>query len=71
MKDKSVPKYKNIDGHRYELASQDIGKAHATRIARELRGKDRYYLARVLSMKGSYRVYAKRLGFKKSKVRRK
>jgi hypothetical protein len=60
---KRVPKYKNISGHRYTLASQDIGKTRAKKLAKQLRhkvrGLPRSY-AQVLPMKGAYRVYFRR-----------
>ena len=56
---KPVPKFKNIDGKRYSLSSQDIGKSEAKKLAKKLRANNRF-LAQVIPMKGSYRVYSKR-----------
>jgi hypothetical protein len=58
-----VPKHKIIDGHRYTLASQDISKTHAKKLARRLRHKVHGLPiphAQVLPMKGAYRVYYRR-----------
>jgi len=60
MVDRSVPKYKNINGKRYELASQDVSKTKAKHIASKLREGGRFK-ATVVPMKGSYRVYSKRM----------
>ncbi|HUT00422.1 MAG TPA: hypothetical protein VMY59_08910 [Candidatus Thermoplasmatota archaeon] len=63
MSNKRVPGYKIIDGHRYKLASQNISKTKAKKLAKQLRhrvrGLPRSY-AQVLPMKGHYRVYFRR-----------
>lgn len=60
MRNKSVPKTKIIDGKRYKLSSQDISKSKAKEIAKQLRENGRFK-AQVIPMKGSYRVYSKRM----------
>lgn len=60
MKNKSVPGTKIIDGKKYKLSSQDISKSKAKHLAKQLREGGRFK-AQVLPMKGSYRVYSKRV----------
>lgn len=59
MKNKSVPRYKIINGKRYKLSSQDMYKSQAMKLAKDLRANDWYY-AQVIKMKGMYRVYTRR-----------
>jgi len=61
---KPVPKYKNFNGVRYELASQDIyDKSIAQAKAKSL-SSNGYYKTRVIRIQGAWRVYAHRVGFK-------